>query len=172
MLETKVTGAVVSELLTASDVKDALRITFTDDDTYITGLIVSARQAIEKYCGIAIGAQTITCTVDLNAWEEVEIPYGPIDTVTASYKSDFNEYTTAIAFEDYDTDGEDYKTFTPFTSGRWKLVYDCGYTTLPADLKNAWLRLIAWYYENRGDTGTIPASLKPELINYRRLFWL
>lgn len=173
MFESKVTTGVTSELLTASDIKDAMRITFTDDDTYLGDLIKAARQAIEKHCSISIGTQTITSILDVNGWEEIEIPYGPlISLTTVSFKSDFDTYTAAVVSEDYDSDGVDFATFTPFTSGRWKLIYQAGYTTLPDDLKNYWIRLVSWYYENRGDVGKIPEAMKSDLINYKRLCWL
>lgn len=173
MFESKVTTAVASELLTAADIKDAMRITFTDDDTLLGDLIKAARQAIEKHCSISIGTQTITSTLDLNGWEEIELPFGPVQSITTvTYKSDFATYSAAIASEDYDTDGVDYLTFTPFTSGRWKIVYQTGYSTLPDDLKSFWIRLVTFYYENRGDSGKIPDYLQKELINYKRLVWL
>ena len=173
MFESKVTTGVTTELLELADVTDSMRITFGDDDAVLTSLIKSARQAIEKHCGISIGTQTITSIIDLNSWEEIEIPFGPVQSITSVHvKTDFAEFTAAIASEDYDSDGVDFSTFTPFTSGRWKLVYQAGYTELPDDLKNYWIRLVSWYYENRGDVGTIPATLKADVINYKRLCWL
>ncbi len=168
MQETKIVTAP-TDLLTVNDVKAALAVTYTDDDMLLTSLITSARLALEKYLGVAIGTQTLKTLVDLNGWEEFEIPYGPVTTLTtAKYKSDFGEYTLAIALDDYDVDGLDFKKFVPFTSGRWELTYEAGYATLPADLKTGWIRLVNWYYENRGDTGTLPEDVKRDVITYKR----
>lgn len=172
MLQTKVITSP-EELLLVADVKAALAVTFTDDDTLLESLISASRETIEKYCGISIGSQSRECYVDINQWEEMEIPFGPVISLDAvSYKSDYGEYTAALSGEDYDSDGVDFLTFTPFTSGRWKLEYTAGYETLPNDLKNYWIRLVAWYYENRGDQGNIPEVLKKDFNSYKRLYFL
>jgi len=71
-----------------------------------------------------------------------------VDAVT--YKTDIDTYE-ALTVTDYDTDGEAKKTFTPFLSGRFKIEYTTGYTTIPADLKHAIVCQIAYLYENRGN---------------------
>lgn len=172
MVATKVTVDVASELLSVADVKSHLLITFTDHDTYLGDAVTSARKAIEKYCGISIGEKTVKAIIDVDAFEEIEIPLAPVISVTTvRYKSDIAEYTTAVASEDYDTDGLDFLTFTPFTQGRWELTYQAGYETLPEDLKTYWMRLVSWYFENRGDQGNIPETIKKDLDPYRRLAW-
>lgn len=168
MQQTKILTDVSKEWLTGVDVKEALRISFDDDNQYIKELINGARKAIEKYCGITIGTQTLKTVMDCHGYDEVEIPFGPVQSLTTvKYKTDFGEYTTNT--DDYDTDGLEFKTFIPFITGRWELTYTAGYSAIPYDLKSCWIRLVGFYYENRGDMDTIPKNIKNDLINYKRL---
>lgn len=152
MFDVKLITDVVSELLSASEVKTHLKITYTDDDTYIATLITKARKLIEGYCNIALGSQTRQWIVDARSYQELSIPYGPVITVdTVSEKTDYGTYTALVLNDDYDVDGVLDKTFTPFNSGRFKVAYTTGYTTLPDGLKQGWLMQVAYMYENRGD---------------------
>lgn len=173
IVESKIITDVTSELLSLSDVKTALRVSHSEDDAYLGSLITAGRQAIEKYCSISIGTKTIKTLVDLRGWEQMVIPYPPIQMVTTvKYKSDYGEYQNALFGEDYDIDGIDAKMFVPFSKGRWELSYTAGMTVLADDLKTYWTRLIAFYYENRGESQSIPDEIKRDLINYRQLDWL
>ena len=173
MFNVKLVTDVVSELLSVADLKEHLRITFSDDDTYLGNLIKASRKAIENYCIISIGSQTRELLYDGCSFDEMELPYGPCIAVTlAEYKIDYGSYGSLVPTDDYDVDGLDYKTFTPFTTNRFRVTYTTGITTLPDDLKNAWMRLASYYYENRGDTSKIPDELKNDLNSYKRLVWL
>jgi len=154
MYDVKIVTDVASEtaLVSLSDVKAHLYITHSDDDTYLTALIGKCRKTVEKHCNIAIGSQELMWTVDLEAHEEVTIPYQPVISVdNVEVKTDFATYELVTANEDYDVDGQAKKTFTPFAKGRYKIEYTTGYTTVPADLKHAIVCQIAYLYENRGN---------------------
>lgn len=141
-----------SEAVTTTEVKRKLGITYTDDDTLLGEFITTARQQVERYCGIAIGSQTKEWWFDACDGYEYPIPYPPIISVdTVSLKTDLATYTTKTVSTDYDTDGAINKTFKPFTSGRWKVAYTCGYTTVPQALKDAIETQVVHLYEHRGD---------------------
>lgn len=148
-----------TELLSRADAKAHCKIDVIDDDTYIDFLITSVRKWIEKTCAISIGSQTKIWMADLQGGKEIEIPYGPVISITsAAYKTDLGStYTTGVASTDYDSDGLEFKTFTPFFRKRWKVTYTCGYTSIPADIKEVWLMVILYIYENRGD---VPANFR------------
>lgn len=169
MIETRIITDVTKDWLTTVDVKEALRISFDDDNMYLKDIINAARKSIEKYCSISIGSQTLVTTMDCNGFEEYEIPYGPVTFIQSVKIKDNNSYTTST---DYTTDGLEYVTFIPNYSGRWQIRYTAGYSTIPNDLKNYWMRLVGYYYENRGESNSIPTELRRELINYRRLYIL
>ena len=175
MIDLKVTTAVASELLSVSnDIKPHLRITHTDDDTYLTFLGKAVREDFEKWLNRGIGEQQVTLIADLTGEDEYQLPYAPISSLVAYEKTDFNTYEAITAYSDYDLDGQDDKTFTPMWSGRFKLVYTCGYTSLPHGLKLAMLNECAYRYDNRGNEQTPGLSEQAmELAKPYKLFsWL
>lgn len=150
--DVKQVSEVVTELLTLSDVKSHLYITHTNDDDYLTSLITRARKQIENYCTIAIGSQEKVLLADFIGNQEIQLPYQPVISVdTVSVNSTWSTYDEVTLNTDYGIDGVQEKTFTPFYSGRFKVEYTTGFTTLPEDLKQGWLCQIAYLYENRGD---------------------
>ena len=166
MFDNKVTTAA-SELLDVDDVKTHLAITHTDDDAYLTDLIKQVRASVERYCGISIGAQTRRWVYD--EWEqwpdnEATIPYGPITAVTdVTRRTGPGTTDTLAADDDYEVQGELFKTITVPGGGRCTVTYTCGYSTLPDDLKRGMLEEIAYRYEHRGDAKD---GLSDRAINY------
>lgn len=146
------TGA--SEIMTLAEFKAHLQITYTDDDTYLTLLIKSVRQAVERFCNISMVAKTVTLLGDFHC--EFELPYGPVTALTsASLKTGAGTYTTQIANTDYELDGiaNGFQIFRPFVSGRWEIVYTAGYSSLSTiqDLILDCKRIGGYCYENKGD---------------------
>jgi uncharacterized phiE125 gp8 family phage protein len=175
IFDIKQVSEVATELLTLTDVKAHLYITHTNDDDYLTALITRVRKQIENYCTIAIGSQEKVWVADLVGNTEYQIPYQPVISVdTASQKTDYSTYELVTAGTDYDVDGEQEKSFTPFISGRFKVEYTTGFTVLPEDLKQAWLMQCGYLYENRGDEAKSGLSeMVKDIINpYRDLSWV
>lgn len=146
------TGA--TEFLSLDDLKDHLQITYTDDDTYLTALITSCRQALERFCNISLVEKTVTLLADLYC--ERELPFGPVSAFTSgSLKTGVGEYTIQTANTDYEVDGitNGFLLFNPLISGRWKLIYTAGYTAdeVPQDLILDLKRICGYCYENKGD---------------------
>ena len=168
MFDVKLITDVSSELITTSEVKTHLKITYTDDDTYIGTLITKARKLIEGYCNISIGSQEREWIVDAIGYTEYSIPYGPVITVDdVLEKTDYATYESIVLHTAYDVDGGHDLTFTPFYAGRFKVQYTTGFTTLPAQLKQGWLMQCAYMYENRGDEGK--SGICPEAKDYLNL---
>lgn len=173
MQQTIIVSDIGREFLSTQDVKDALKINYSDDNTYLRDIINGARKNIEKYCSISIGLQTLQTIIDVYAYQEYEIPFGPVyDITNFKMKTAAGTYTTATANKDYETDMLDFKTFIPYSTGRWQINYRAGYQNIPLDLKAVWIRLVAFYFENRGDMDTIPNTIKRDLMNYKRLYVL
>lgn len=175
IFDTKLVTDVESEVLTLTDVKAHLYITHTNDDDYLTALITRARKQIENYCTIAIGSQERVWVSDLQYDIEYQIPYQPVISVdVASLKTDTATYTVKTANTDYEVDGVQEKTFSPFSDGRWKVEYTTGYVVLPDDLKQGWLAQILYLYENRGDENKQGLSeiTKDLVAPYRDLSWV
>lgn len=168
ILDIKLSTAVAAELVTLTEVKDHLKIDTSDDDTRLGALITECRKRIENYTGRAIGEQERIVIADL--YEEFEVPYSPVTELEAEFKSDISTYDAMTADDDYELEGADVSRFRPFTSGRWKLTYTCGYDedTLPEDLRLAILNEIAYRWENRGDQGNICDAARVLALPYKR----
>jgi uncharacterized phiE125 gp8 family phage protein len=179
------TGAV--EVLTLTQLKAHLQITYTDDDTYLTDLIVACRQAIEQFCCISLVAKTVTLFADLYC--ERELPYGPVTSLTsASLKTGTGVYTTQTVNDDYELDGISggFQTFNPYSGGRWKVVYVAGYVAakVPKDLILDLKRICGYCYEHKGDEALtslqggqqrpkgLDEALELFVSKHRRLTWL
>jgi uncharacterized phiE125 gp8 family phage protein len=176
-----------TEIVTPTQLKAHLQITYTDDDTYLTDLIKACRAAIEQFCCISLVSKTVTVLGDLYC--ERELPYGPVSTFTsASLKTSTGTYTAKIANTDYELDGitNGFQIFKPFISGRWKLVYTAGYTlaSVPPDLILDLKRICGYCYEHKGDEALTslqggqqrPKGLDEALelfaARHRRLHWI
>lgn len=108
-----------SEPITTAEAKTHLRVTHTDDDTYIDSLVTSARTWIEKQYNIAIGSQTITEYFD--DWN--------IDQLRLSVSG----VTSVTSVKYYDTDNalvEDFTTFKEdLISNKARIIVNSAVTT-------------------------------------------
>lgn len=184
-----------TEPVTLAEVKAQLIITHTDDDVLLTGLITKSRRAIENYCAISIVTRTITLIADL--YTEKELPYGPVTGILAAETRSGTQGSGPVSYEtsvlEWQTDGEEFKTFIPPVPGsdfnvnspyrgieekkypcRWRIVYTAGYDVVPDDLKLSVLEEIAFRYENRGnqnDKGVCSEQAQASAFPYKRLLW-
>jgi hypothetical protein len=145
--------------------KDWARITSNDDDELIPTLLKAARQQIEKYCGISIVTKTIVHHFN-NEAGGYELPYGPVQAITATFDQEDEVY--AIEYK-----GIDYPTIDTANSFI-NVEYTAGYVSVPEDLKLAIKQQTLWLYEHRGDTeikGMSPVA-KLTAKQYRRVTWL
>jgi hypothetical protein len=144
------TGA--TEPVTLAELKAHLNITYTDDNSYLTFLISACRMGVEMFCNISLVEKE--CTIMVDAYCEMELPYGPVQGFTsASLKTAAGSIAGQVLNSEYEIDGEDgtFKHFIPHIGGRWTLIYDVGFTIVPADLKLDLLRVAGYCYENKGD---------------------
>ena len=160
----KVTTEPASEPLTLTEVKNYLKVDFSDDDDLLNMLITAARQWVEKHCNIGLLPQTITEVFDrwptARSWE---LSVSPLRAVSAiSYKDSAGNVQT-WASGNYIVDS--YTQPARVQSGysvTFPTLYDeinsvsAVYTTgwddaddLPAPIKQAMLLTIADAYENR-----------------------
>lgn len=192
---------VGSEPVTLAEVKSHLRVDFTDDDVLLAALITACREAIEDYCHITLVPKTITLTLKATdniksiyaqpwqvreAFNEFEIPYGPIKSVTSVTSIDSNG-TTIINLalnSDYYLSGVSFltaKIMNNFTNNI--MVYQAGYPgAIPRSLWLAILNEIAYRYELRGDGQNVRATAFTQqgvceaarviADKYRRMAWI
>lgn len=138
----------VTEPVTLTEAKAWIKVadSYTDDDTIITALIVTARTMLEKYLSISIASKTYTVVLKSEmGW--MELPYCPFISLTSAADSDGDALTNGTDFE---MDGEAFKRLiTPYDY--IKLVYVAGYSTVPQALKDAIKMQAGFMYEHRGD---------------------
>lgn len=81
-LEPVVTVAAASEPITRAEAKIHCKVDGTDDDALIDALISASRSAVEKFCGIKIGSQTVV--LRCSKWcDLVDLPVAPISSITS-----------------------------------------------------------------------------------------
>jgi uncharacterized phiE125 gp8 family phage protein len=159
---TLVTAPTV-EPLTLTEAKDHLRVTDTEDDTYITSLITVARKYIEENYAISIINQTWDYYQD-NFMDEIELPRAPLSSVTAVTYADTDGATQTLATGVYtvDTDStpgriyEAYDQTWPSVQSIPKAIkvrfvggFSAAATGVPVDIKQAILLMVGHWYENR-----------------------
>jgi hypothetical protein len=144
-----------SEPVTLTEVKRHLNLQFdtsgsyqfNDDDTYLTDLITQARNSLEKYTGLSFLGKDLKCIVR-NECGGIEIPYGPIVSVTKVSDKDGNDITSTTTIR-----GISFKWIESPCLDYLIVEFSAGYADgqLPAALKRAHLEEIAFRYVDRGD---------------------
>lgn len=174
-MQVEITGAAVDQdtIITVADLKAHMRVTHTQEDTYISALRSAAISWVEEHCNIKLGSYTARGY--LAGFYNSYIPIGPVTAIsevkyqTTSDKTYDNLDTLAaglwftdeiskparIAFRDYPNVYE--YALTPVV-----VTFTAGYTTMPDPVLQAIRLLVAHMYENRQEevTGTITTRLK------------
>lgn len=179
--------APTTEPVTTAEAKTHLRVTTSDDDTYIGTLITVARRHVETITGRALINQTWDYFLDnFPPGDKIVIPLPRLSSVTSVKYTDKDNVQTTLAASKYIVDtnnepgqivlayGESWPTFTqkPINAVEIRFVagYGSGAANVPEGIKQAMLLLIAHWYENREpvNIGNIVTEI-PETIN--ALLW-
>jgi len=84
----KVTTQPATEIFTLQEVKDYLKVDDSTEDTLITTLLQSARQAAERYLNQALITQTITEKLDYLRLSTIYLSVSPVISVTSFQYAD------------------------------------------------------------------------------------
>lgn len=152
VIEVEVVTDLETEPVSLEEVKRHLNLQFDtegsyefdDDDTKLTALITQCREELEQYTGLSFAAKTLKAIVR-NECGNIEIPFGPVTTLTNIKDVDGNTLT------DTTVRGNQFKWIEYPKSCYLEVNYEAGYETLPAGLKRALLEEIAFRYSNAGD---------------------
>jgi uncharacterized phiE125 gp8 family phage protein len=146
------------------DVDESDITEFDDDDDLIETLIVTARKKLEKLYGISIVEKTLRAVIT-NLAGDIEIPQGPVISITSLKNSegdDITDYTiTGYTTDELEEDINDFVTLECPNQCKMVMVYEAGYVQVPEPLKVEILRMVAWYFTNRGDV-----SVRPSLYGF------
>lgn len=153
-----------TEPITLDEAKCHLRVTVTEDDVLIEGLILAARQQVELECSRALIKQTFELALDAFPWEAITIPRPPLVSVTSIVYTDVNGATQTLATSEYTVDNRrEPAVIVPAWGKTWPSTrevpnavvvrYVAGYGDdpglVPEAIKLAAKMLIGHWYENR-----------------------
>ena len=181
----KIVSGPSGEPVTLAEAKAHLRVTASDDDTYITTLIILARQEVERFTNRRLITQTWDWRLDaFPLWFLVPTP--PLISVTSINYIDTDGNSQLLDSSIYDVDifsaparimeafGKSW-TSTRTIINAVTVKFVCGYgdaSDVPESLKQALFMILAHFYENREDTSPmavhkIPKTSEHLMWNYR-----
>ena len=142
------------------DLGSTANLPFTQEDSLIQELIISARESIEKYTNRALIPKELRVVVT-NLAGMIELPLAPIGDITALYYGwDFQENGESATnnVDDLDIVGSDRKYIESPCDCKMVIDYSCGYDRgdtmrLPRRLKMAILAETLFRFEHRGEEG-------------------
>lgn len=152
-------------VVTLVEAKDHLRVDVTDDDTYITGLILGSVAYCEEKMQKCFLTQTITKYLDrFPACNYIELDKNPLASVVSVKYTDYLGVVTTMPATDYIVDthgfvgkivlawGKSWPTTTLQTVNAIAIETTAGYgaaAAVPQMIKQAILLLIGHWYANR-----------------------
>lgn len=172
------------EPVTLAEAKAFLRLDGTDEDDLVGALITAARLTVERAARITLIRQTWRVT--LTRWPAARVlrlPIAPVSAVVAARVVDASGTATLPAGtcrlrpDDGSLLSVDPAAAGPGEGGRIEIDLQCGFGpdagAVPETLKLAIRRLVAEWFENRGDeaprTGlALPSGVAALLAPYRR----
>ena len=164
----KINSTTGSELVTTSEAKDFIRVDTSADDTIISEMITEARLWIENYISKDLVAKTRTYYTPFQK-ERFVLPFAPVASITSVTIDG-----TAATYEVKGLDNE----IVELNELPAKEV-QVAYTTAGLNdslLKQAILRLVSTFYDNRADfvvgqqVNEVPMSVKDILSGYKTVF--
>lgn len=173
-----VTDPADVEPVTLPEAKKHLRAEYhADDDAYISGLIASARDHVERYTGTRLAEQIVTLKCDRFA-DFCHLPDAPIQSVEIEYVNvDGDTQTLADTVYELRNDGLDASIVLKFgqswppvqARSRITVTAVTGYENTPPAIKHAILLWVASAYEVREDTPSGGRTAFDDLLtNFRR----
>ena len=181
----EITSPNTDQIVTTSDLKEHLRITFSDDDNYINGLCIAAQNTLEKFCNIFLLETELTqygfyiCDLTILFKSQILKETTPVLSV---YSGGAWVSQTGIEFITESKPPRMYvnnvtlNTADSDVKQKFKVVYKVGYKTIadiPQPLIQAIKILVADMYENRQSVivgkivSEIPKTAEYLMQNYK-----
>ena len=179
----KITTQPANEIFTLQEVKDYLKVDDSTEDTLITTLLQSARQAAERYLNQALITQTITEKLDRLQLSTIYLSVSPVISVSSFQYADSQNTTQTFNSSNYIVDTFEkparlslaYSKTWPTLYGNINdvtITYTAGYgsdaSSVPGQIKQAILLMITDAYDNRQDyVKKLPTASEYLLDQYR-----
>lgn len=176
-----VTSEPAAEPVSTAEAKTHLRVTGSDDDTYIDTLVKSARRHVEQHLHRALITQTRALRLDEFPSEDcIELPYGPVQSVSSVAYLDADGATQTWSSANYRADiysvpprvSLAYGISWPTTRGvshSVTVTYVCGYGTtgasVPTEIVHAIKLIVGHLYENREENVAFSMEAMPFGVN-------
>jgi uncharacterized phiE125 gp8 family phage protein len=141
--------------VTLTQAKAQLRVTHSDEDTYITDLIARAKAWVERYIAQPIAVSTVVDTF-LEFGDYLLLTRGPFAELTTIAYVDSEGEDAEIDIEATPPRVQDGRIYPPTTG--WPAIttystitvtYTAGFETTPPEIDQAMLLLIGHWYQNR-----------------------
>lgn len=147
-------------------VKLHLNVDFTDQDDKLTALLASAFREVELFTECGLKTKTVRLSyTQING--TIQLPYAPIQSITSV--TDMNGNTLVLG-TDYELSGEKSK-LSAYNGGGIKVTYVCGFSTLPKDIENAILDIIAIDFDNKAEDKRLALKeVKDRIRHYRPIY--
>ena len=175
----RITTAAVTTAVSLAEAKAHLRVSGTQDDTYITTLIEVATNDVQNFTRRTLLPTTYTIYFDQFP-TYIDLHTAPVSSVTSvKYETESGEQTLASDKYNNDVQAEPGRVYplggSTFPTAKdmpnaVKVQFVAGYTdaaSVPAAIKQAMLLIIGRYYEQRQDVivGTIVNEM-PKAVEY------
>lgn len=170
--------------VTLEEAKAQVRIDHDDEDDLLERLIAAATAKVERDCDRAFGEQTWEVILDAFPDDEVEIPWGPLVSVTSLTYLDGDEVETVMDAADYlIEEGHLHGLIFPLSS--WPTTYEHRNAVViryvagdgwPEDVRHAVLLLVGHWFNAReavgraADNATVPLAYEALIASHRRMF--
>lgn len=156
--------AATADIVTLAEAKAHLRVSFDDDDDYITGLRAAARDWLsgeDSWLGCSVVEAGWELTMSSFPAGEIRLPKAPLKTVDGVFytPSDGGAEVELTGFRTLDAGIKAGGYILPAKNTDWpetdnepgsvRIAFTSGFATLPASIKHAAQLMIGHWYENR-----------------------
>jgi len=186
--------APAAEPVSMAEAKLHMGVSITEDNVYITSLLLAAKDQVEDICSIRLVNQTWKWTLDAFPGERfLRVPLAPMVSVSSIKYTDSSGVQATLSASDYIVDAvglpgrivlkdsASWPSTTLQAANGVEVEFVCGYGAtavgVPQRLKQAILFLTAQWYANResaaplaSDFKTMPDAFKALVSQYR--MWL
>ena len=162
------------EPLTVSGVKTYLRIDHSDEDTLISEMIAAVRMVAEDQINKSLITQSWKVVYDDNTPSLVDLPHGPVQSITSVKVVAEDAGETTINAATYHVNALGDLVFESTPSGhRIVIEYVAGYgdavSDVPTDIRHSLLMHVAQLYEFRDTTVAPPMAAQLIYNHYREV---
>lgn len=178
MFKSELIQAPNAEPLSLSDAKSWLKVETDDDDVLISGIITSARLTIEAVTGLLLLKQIWRFSLAMTEYKRnLTCPYRPLSSLMAArFRSASDQIQDVPISRSIIISKSQAEFYLPLDGGtifdpstRLEIDAQMGYgadpALIPSPLTTAIRLLVAYWYENRGETLTETTQPWPTSIN-------